>query len=327
MRAPFRPLSWLPGPHAQTIGALLLRRPQVPARVRERVELPDGDFVDVDVARAALPEAAPIAVLVHGLEGSSGEGYILETARKLDVQGIRTVAFNFRSCSGELNRSAQNYHGGATADLRHVLETLALRYPRARIGLVGFSLGANCVLKLLAEGHEVVEERVVGAVAVSLPFDLGGAARRMERGLSRVYGQYLLRKMRAKLRRKGALIRRDGRVDLKKALGARTIAEYDELVTAPLFGFRDAAEYYETQSAGRHLDRIRRPALIIRAVDDPMLDPADIDRAAIAANPLVEADLPQRGGHVGFVAPGRAFWAESRAAAWLADKLYADLTS
>src|SRR5688572_16434747 len=147
----FRPAWWLPGPHAQTIAGRLLRRFALPRFERERVDLPDGDFVDLDFPAFAGPPEAPVVLVTHGLEGSARRGYAINTYRELAMRGMRAVGLNFRSCSGEPNRNARFYHSGDTADALFVLRLLAERYPGVPRGAIGFSLGGNVLLKLLGE--------------------------------------------------------------------------------------------------------------------------------------------------------------------------------
>jgi hypothetical protein len=324
----FRPAWWLPGRHAQTVGARLLRRRGGVGFRRERVELPDGDFVDLDWPDgegAPVSDRAPLVLVLHGLEGSARSKYAIQSYRELASCGIASVGLNFRSCSGEPNRLARLYHSGETSDLRYVLEALAGRHPDRRVGALGFSLGGNVLLKFLGESNEkdVVPR---AAVAVSVPFDLTAGAKAVEQGAARAYRRYLVRKLLRKVRAKAASL--DGRVDLARLLRARTFREFDDAGTAPLHGFSDADDYYAQSSALRYLDAIRVPTLLISSRDDPFLPAATLDEVArVVRGTVVHARLSPRGGHVGFVggspwAP--VFWAERTAARWLADQLSAD---
>ncbi len=330
----FRPAWWLPGPHAQTIGARLLRSRAGETRLqRERLELPDGDFLDLDFAGG--DPRSPLVVVLHGLEGSARSRYALEMYRALQARDIQAVGLNFRSCSGELNRVPRLYHSGDTGDLAWVLQLLAQRFPGRPIGAAGFSLGGNVLLKYLGEpgphrpspslgdSRPVVGRGVVrAAAAVSAPFDLAAGARHLEVGFSRLYRRYLVTKLKRKTRVKAALLR--GRVSMEQVRSARTFVEFDDAATAPLHGFADAADYYARSSCGQYLPAIRVPTLLIHSADDPFLPASAIPREAVAGNPLLSADFTEYGGHVGFVS-GRpwapVFWAEERAAAFLAEHL------
>ncbi|HEV2149427.1 MAG TPA: hydrolase [Longimicrobiaceae bacterium] len=321
---PFRPAPGLGNPHAQTIGGRYLRpREPIPFR-RERVETPDGDFLDLDFAE--LPgvswddAGAPAAVILHGLEGCSQSGYVLQTLRELAGRGIRAVALNFRTCGGEPNRLARFYHSGETGDLGFVLRMLAERHPRAPLAAVGFSLGGNVLLKYLGESGAAALPRA--AVAVSVPFDLAAGARNMERGMGRVYTARFLRTLREKYRQKRPLI--GDVVDPARVLAARTFREFDDAATAPLHGFRDADDYYASSSSAFYLAGIRVPTLLLHSTDDPFLPDAAIPRAAARENPCITAEFTERGGHVGFVAGtpwAPEFWAEAEAARFLGEHL------
>jgi uncharacterized protein len=302
----------------------LFRRQRVSWR-RERIVTRDGDFVDLDWAEAA-PATAPLLLILHGLEGSSRSHYVVGLAREALARGWRVVTLNFRSCSGELNRRPQFYHSGHTDDLDEVVRLLLERERGMRLGAVGISLGGNVLLKWLGEREAEAPAALAGAVAISVPFDLECCARALERGVPRwVYAPNFLRTMRDKVRRKAD---RDpdlsGVVNLPGALRARTFAEYDRAVTAPLNGFADELDYWQRASSGPYLLRIRRPTLLVNALDDPIVprralpDPARLP-------PTVRAEFPPRGGHAGFIEgrwPWRVrSWAEARAIAFLAPLL------
>jgi predicted alpha/beta-fold hydrolase len=317
---PYRSAWWLPGAHAQTIAGRLLRRPAPPQLTRERLELADGDFVDLDFAPA--PRAgAPAVLLLHGLEGSARRGYALITYAALARRGLRAVGMNFRSCSGEPNRTARLYHSGETDDLRHVLAHLRVRLGAPAAGAIGFSLGGNVLLKYLGEEGEAAPVRA--AVAVSVPYDLAAGVRALERSfMGRFYTRIFVKSLVAKALAKSDLIA--DRCDLERVRAARSFWDFDDAATAPLHGFRDAGDYYERSSSARFLARIRVPTLLLHARDDPFLPEHAVPFAAIRANPRITAAITRRGGHVGFLG-GRpwapTFWAEEEAARFLAGVL------
>jgi predicted alpha/beta-fold hydrolase len=319
---PFRPAWWLPGRHAQTIGGRLLRLGRSFPLRRERIETRDGDFLDLDFAPAPR-EGAPQVLLLHGLEGSARRGYALITYAELAAAGIQGVGLNFRSCSGEPNRLARLYHSGETGDLRFVLDHLAARFPGVRRGAIGFSLGGNVLLKLLGEEGEGAREWLEAAAAISVPYDLAAGADHLERSaMGRFYRRRFVRSLQRKIAAKRALLA--GKVDLARALRARTFREFDDVATAPLHGFADAAEYYRLSSSARYLERVRVPTLLLHAEDDPFLPPHALPRDAIARNPHLVPVITPRGGHVGFIGgPPWAprFWAEAEAVRFLAARL------
>lgn len=320
--APFRVVPWLRGPHAQTVGARQLRFALAPpvAGVRERWETPDGDFIDLDFGptpSGSVGFGPPLVLLLHGLEGSSQRGYIRGAMRALVQVGIQSVAFNFRSCSGEPNRLARFYHSGETEDLRWVLEGLKARFPQRALGALGYSLGGNVLLKALGEPKPLP---VKAAVAISVPFDLAAGTQRLETRVSgRLYTHYFLRSLLSKVEAKASLLR--PRIDLARLMQVKTLRAFDDLATAPLHGFRDADAYYAASSSGPFLAGIRTPTLLLHARNDPFLPESAIPESQALANPWILPAFPERGGHVGFVGRSRAngveFWAEARAAEYL----------
>jgi hypothetical protein len=304
----FHPAWWLPGAHGQTIAGRLLRRPRLPAFRRERLELPDGDFVDLDFAPGGRADR-PLVVVLHGLEGSARRGYAIHTYDQLAKRGLRAAGLNFRSCSGEPNRTARFYHSGDTGDVRDVLATLSARGTPVAAA-IGFSLGGNVLLKFLGEEGEAAPLRA--AAAVSVPYDLAAGADALEATrMGRFYTRRFLKPLTAKAEAKAALL--DGRCDLARIRAARTFRQFDDAATAPLHGFANAADYYARSSSAGFLERIRVPTLLLHAEDDPFLPPSSLPLAAIAANPWLRKAYTLRGGHVGFVAGqpwAPRFWAE-----------------
>ena len=288
---------------------------------RERLATPDGDFVDLDWLPG--PAGGPLLLLLHGLEGGARSHYVAGLFGLARARGWRAAVLWFRSCSGELNRLRSFYHSGHTADLDEVVGMLVAREPGLRIGAVGVSLGGNVLLKWLGEREADVPGAVAGAVAISVPFDLAHCAEALDRGFCRlVYTHNFLGTMRDKVRLKA---KRDPGlseiVDVPLALRARTFAEYDRAVTAPLNGFKNERDYWTRASSAPYLGRIRRPTLLVNALDDPIVpagalpDPTDLPAA-------VRAEFVRRGGHAAFLEgrwPWRVeSWAERRAVEFLA---------
>jgi hypothetical protein len=318
---PFRPAWWLPGAHAQTVAGKYLR-PHTGVRYRrERVNTPDGDFLDLDWAtvpgRPAPEDDAPYVVVVHGLEGSAESAYVKETCRALWDRGIRSVAMNFRGCGGEINRLPRFYHAGDTGDVAFVLELLAARFPAVPLGAVGFSLGANVLLKYLGERGD--QSRVRAAAAISIPFDLGAGADKLAASFTgRLYTGIFIRSLRQKYLAKRHLI--GDQCDEPRVLKSRTFREFDDAATARLHGFRDVDDYYGSSSSAQFLPRIRVPTLLVHAADDPFVPEDAIPHDAIRTNPALYAAIVPQGGHVGFIAGQRGrpeFWAEAEAARFL----------
>lgn len=321
---PFRPAWWLPGPHAHTIAGRFIRKLDPGPLKSERIELPDGDFVDVHEGPYEVPDTAPAVVILHGLEGCSSSNYVATMARELARHGVRAIRFNFRGCSGEMNRLPRFYHAGDTDDLQHVLATVRRRFNGVPLGAIGFSLGGNVLLKYLGEqGHEA-GELLTAAVGVSVPFDLAAGTRQLEQpGITWVYTQYFMRKLRSKAAAKRELLAPHCEID--RALASRKIREYDDALTSQLHGFGDAWNYYQQSSCAQFIDRIEVPTLILHALDDPFLAREAVPLQAIRENPWIVDGTTDRGGHVGFISgpPWRpGFWAEEEGARFLATALH-----
>jgi uncharacterized protein len=312
---------WGRNAHVQTIWGPLFRRQRLPGR-RERVATSDGDFVDLDWA-APEPAGTPILLVLHGLEGSSRSHYAVGLMRQALARGWRAATLNFRSCSGELNRLPSFYHSGHTVDLDEVVRLLVAREPGVRVAAAGVSLGGNVLLKWLGEHGADVPESLVGVATISVPYSLAPCAEALDRGFCRrVYTANFLGTMRAKVQQKA---RRDPAlgaiVDLALAMRSRTFAEYDRAVTAPLNGFADERDYWARASSGPYLARIRRPTLLVNALDDPFVPRAALPDPAMLP-PCVHAEFVPRGGHAAFLEgrwPWRVrSWAEHRSVEFLA---------
>jgi predicted alpha/beta-fold hydrolase len=315
----FRPHPLLRGAHAQTLWPSLLRAmPQVAMR-RERLELADGDFVDLGWSGG---EQGPLAVLLHGLTSGLDSTYLCGMAQALAARGWRTVALQLRGAGSEPNRLPRCYNQGDTGDFLHLCHLLREREPQTPLFAVGWSLGANILLKAL--GEEGAAAPLDGAAAVSAPFELAPCAERLRHGFARVYQSNLLAALREFLRRKHGPVAVPPGVDLQAALRARDFFAYDDAYTAPINGYRDAADYYARTSCRQFLGAIRRPTLILHAADDPFMVPSVVPQARELA-PQVRLELSARGGHVGFVGAGRGgrphYWLEQRIPDYLSSLL------
>lgn len=312
----FRPHPLLRGAHLQTMASLLRPTPKLDLRC-ERLELPDGDFVDVGWS-GDHNQTGPLAVLVHGLCGGFESKYARGTACQLVARGWRTVILQLRGAGPEPNRLQRCYDQGDTEDLRYFWHLLRNREPHAFIASVGWSLGGNVTLKALAEEGDAAPVDI--AAAASVPFDIRPCAERLRTGFSRLYQKRLLDDLKSALRRKHLHLAPSPLVNLAAALVARDFIEYDEAYTAPLAGYRDAEDYYTHSSCGRLLRNIHCPTLVVHALDDPFMT-ADIVPALDALAPCVTLEVAQSGGHVGFVSAGALglpyCWLERRLAAFL----------
>lgn len=318
---PYRAPWWLPGGHVQTLWRKFAPAPEL-LRTRRRLELEDGDFIDLDWHYSSRSKAGSraLVILLHGLSGCSSSSYMLALQHHLAAIGHDSVAMNLRGCSGEPNRLAHSYHSGCSDDLEAVVRSLP---PERPVALVGYSLGANVMVKWLAE--TALQDRVSAAVSVSNPFSLEHSCETMISGpVSRLYGRYFLRRLQRDVLLKKRWFRRIGaqpELDRLEALGEldtlRHIRDFDDRVTAPLNGFADAKDYYERCSSDRFIARVQVPLLVIHSDNDPIIPPASIPQLSGTPGNVVW-DRHTDGGHVGFAVAGQRYWLEQRVGDFLA---------
>ncbi len=279
----------------------------------ERLELPDGDFLDL----AWTPNnGGPCVLILHGLEGSSRSPYVRAMLAALHGAGYHGVLMHFRGCSGEPNRLPRSYHSGDTCDAAAVVAHITARHGQPPFAAIGYSLGGNVLLKWLGESGAA--SPLMTAVAVSVPFDLAACADRLAQGASRLYQWHLVRSMQARFIAKFGT--GDNPLGITDITTLDSFWRFDDAVTAPLHGFRDVHDYYSRASCRQFLAGIVRPTLILHAADDPFV-PATAIPAAWELGAEVSLELAAHGGHVGFIAgvmPGRArYWLEPRIIAHL----------
>jgi uncharacterized protein len=309
--ADFAAAWWLPGPHLQTLVPNLLPRRGAPLS-RERLELPDGDFLDLDWGPA---RPGPLVLLLHGLEGSSRSAYAAGLMRRLASAQYQGVVMHFRGCSGEPNRQPRAYCAGETADIAHVADVLRARRPH-RVAMIGVSLGGNALLRWLGDPAHA-GGAVDTAIAISVPFDLSRAAVRLNRGFSRLYQWYLVNRLRRSVTLKCR--RMPMPIDCSRLAELHDFRGFDDAVTAPLHGYRDVDDYYTRASCRPWLSGIRVPTLILHAENDPFMSPDVIpDTRELSAAVVLE--VAAGGGHAGFMDSLGRSWLESRCLAWLDER-------
>ncbi|QQD24579.1 alpha/beta fold hydrolase [Venatoribacter cucullus] len=304
--------------YVQSILPTLVRRLPSEHLQRERLELGDGDFLDLDWSRcAASTQPRPLVIISHGLEGHSRRPYVLGVARQANRQGFDALAWNFRACSGEPNRLPRMYHSGATEDLHAVVQhAVACGYQR--IHLVGFSMGGN--LSLVYAGREAAQmpAAVRSVVAFSVPCDLHGSALQLAKRRNRIFMWRFLRdlgeKMRIKAQRFPQLISVDGYQNI------RNFQQFDDRYTAPLHGFRDALDYWQQSSSLNYLAELKVPTLLVNARNDPFLSAACFPQQLAQQHEFLHLEIPASGGHVGFIrrSKDQTYWMELRALEFIA---------
>ena len=304
----YRPPVGFRNPHLQTVFPAIFRRPGKIQFVRERLELPDGDFIDLDITGKI--EEGFCALLLHGLEGSSRSSYMRGMAQTLQRAGLPVVAMNFRGCSGEPNRLACSYHGGQTSDLAAVVDWLVQNRGVEQIFPVGFSLGGNVLLRYLAnEPHEAIRR----SVAISVPCDLESSNLQLQQLGNRLYSRRFVRTLRGKLQDKSR--RQLTPIEPKVIRRIRNVADFDAVYTAPAHGFSTAADYWAQCSSRPVVEQIALPTLVINALDDPFLAEECYPFAEAEQSRSFYLETPRHGGHIGFVTSRRDgfYWHELRA--------------
>lgn len=321
----FNPLWLYKSTQFQTVLPTLLRKINNVQYQRQRLLTSDGDFVDLDWSYAksnqdlgqAIAENSPaLAVLCHGLEGSSDRAYVKGMANAFNRRGIDVLAYNYRGCSGEMNRHKKFYHAGSTDDLQEVLDEIQRLDRYQTIYLVGFSLGANLVLKYAGEKGRDIHPHLKGVVAISSPCDLRSSSVEMHKTKNILFSIRFLRMLSAKVREKSKQFPELKEIDLK---AVRTLRDFDNQITAPLGGYKDAEDYWYQASSSRVLADINIPAFILNAADDPILGPECYPYRAAQDNPYLYLEVTKWGGHVGFMnRPNQPeYWHESRTVEFL----------
>lgn len=307
----YKPPLFLFNGHLETIFPSLIRRVTVPPYVRERISTPDDDFLDLDWIRTGSKK---LLIISHGLEGSSDRAYVKGLAKAALGNGFDVLAWNFRGCGGEINRQLRFYHSGATDDLHTVVKHALNNGTFNEINLAGFSLGGNLTLKYLGErSHHSPLKR---AVVFSVPLDLHTSCAKISQPSNWIYANRFLRSLKQKVVLKSA---RFPELETRYLPTIRTIQAFDDVYTAPLHGYRDAADYYTQNSSIHFVGAIKIPTLIINAMNDPFLSRACFPVDLLRDHAHVRLETPSRGGHVGFAqfTPAGLYWSEARAIEFL----------
>ncbi len=309
----YRPPYFFRNGHFSTIYSGVMRKISGVAQQRERLELPDGDFMDLDWSFTAKT-TKKLVILIHGLEGNGQRAYITGSAHMFNTNGFDACAVNLRSCSGEVNRLYRSYHSGATEDLKSVLDHILNTKSYTEIYLKGFSLGGNLTLKFLGE-NRTIPNQVKAAIAVSVPCSLHSSLKQLLLPKNKLYAIRFKKNLLAKLRAKQALFpEKISDSDIKAVV---TLQDFDDVYTSRAHGFKNALDYYAQCSALQFLPRIQLPVLILNAKNDSFLGPEcyPVKEAEKQANLFLE--MPKYGGHVGFFDTGNTYYNEKRAIKFL----------
>lgn len=295
VQSKYRPVSYLTNGHLETIVPSAFRKIKGVLYQRQRLELDDGDFLDLDWLRHTDEEQKKLVIISHGLEGSSERHYSRGMSKYFYDHGWDALAWNCRSCSGELNRLPRFYHHGDTGDLQRVIDE-AIRKDYEHIMLVGFSMGGSFSLKYLGEQGSKIDRRIKGAATFSVPCSLGSSAAELDKPGKRFYRNRFLRKLDKKILAKSIIY--PDIISHKDFWKIQTFRQFDDRYTAPLHGFRNASDFYAKSSCDQYLKNIRVPTLLVNAANDPFLTPECYPDFS-----NIYLEIPARGGHVGFPLP------------------------
>jgi uncharacterized protein len=303
----YTPPRFLFSPHLETIFPALTRRIDLQPFVRERIDTPDNDFLDLDWLQQGSDK---LVIICHGLEGNSQRPYMKGMAKAFFSKGCDVLTWNYRGCSEEMNRRLRFYHSGATDDLNVVVDHAIDHKKYKQVFLIGFSLGGNITLKFLGERKPRTE--IKKAMAISVPMDLKTSCEKISRPSNWIYSYRFLKSLKKKIVTKAVLM---PGLDISGIDRIKTLLQFDNRYTAPLHGFKDAIDYYSRCSSIRFVHEISIPTLIINSQNDPFLSKECFPAAQLKDHPYVQLEILLRGGHVGFSQFNKdgLYWSEQRA--------------
>ena len=304
----YSPPFYLFNGHLQTIVPSVFYTKKNNLYTRERIDTRDGDFLDIDWIRKGNKR---LALITHGLEGSAYSPYMIRMAEAMSSSGWDTLCWNFRGCSGEMNRKPTFYHSGFTQDLDEVLQYVVKNKNYESIVLIGFSVGGNITLKYLGEQAGIINPLVKKAVTFSAPCDLESGAEQLAKKSDKIYMKRFLESFKTKFEEKNKLY--PGSLDMTGFDNIKNFVEFDNRYTAPMFGFNDAHDYYAKASSKPFIPKITIPTLIVSAINDPFLGPGCFPKSEAEGNPKVYLEMPNSGGHVGFPISKPGYWPAMRA--------------
>lgn len=309
LESTYKPPFWAKKSFVSTVYSGVIRKVSGVQHTRERVTLPDTDFIDLDWSYAEK-KSNKVIVLLHGLEGHAQRPYITGTAKHFNANGIDAIGVNFRGCSGEPNLLYRSYHSGATEDLDAVVRHILTKNKYDEIYIKGISLGANMALKYVGEGNELPEQ-IKAVIAVSTPCDLKGSCDRLLSLQNRHYAIRFLGHLKDKLKPK--LKQFPNNISVTDLKSIKTLIDFDHVYTSKAHGFKDALDYYEKASCLQFLPNIKVPSLIINSLNDSFLSAECYPIKEAKQNPNLFLEMPQYGGHVGFIQKQNIYYNEQRA--------------
>jgi uncharacterized protein len=306
----YKPPFLLQHAHLQTIYPSLFRKFDVNFYQRERINTPDDDFLDLDWSRIGSKK---LAIISHGLEGNSHRSYAVGMVKALNQNGWDALAWNFRGCSGEINRQLRFYHSGAVEDLECVIQHVLKTRNYKTISLIGFSMGGNLSLVYLGKNSRNIPSILKKAVVFSVPCDLKASSEKIAKPTNKIYMQRFLRKLHDKVKRKKSLF--PNQIDDDHFDQIKNFKDFDDRYTAPIHGFENAEDYWQKCNSKQFIPKIKIPTLIMNAQNDPFLSPECFPYNEVLQTEYVFLEIPKSGGHVGFVQfnKEKIYWSEKRA--------------
>jgi hypothetical protein len=308
----FKPVWWLNNAHTQTIYSSMRHPGTASVDKVEKINLPDGDFIELAWSTKNTTEDSPLVIILHGLGGGLKSSYVTRFMKAFNQRGWRAVLMHFRGSGQEHNRLPRTYHSGDTADLDFLVKLLNQREPHTKKAVVGVSLGGNVLLKWL--GQERISSLIDAAVAVSVPFLLNNVADRMNEGFSRLYQKRLIGDLKTFFSDRAAYFKNPPRA-FKRAAHCDCFWTFDNEVTAPLNGFSSVHSYYRECSSRQFLCDIKIPTLIIHSKDDPFMTKEVLPKAEELSDSII-LELSKKGGHVGFITGSKfglpMYWLDQR---------------
>lgn len=314
----YRAPRWLFNRHMETMFPYFFRKVKDVNYDRERIDTPDGDFLDLDWV---ISGNDTLVIICHGLEGSTDRPYMRGMAKAVNLAGFDALAWNYRGCSGEPNRKLRGYHSGATDDLDWVIQHALATGRYRHVALVGFSLGANLILKYAGEDGHIASGAVKSLVAFSAPVNLASSCQAIMQGFNRLYELSFLSSLVPKIKHKATLL--PGSINLDLVAKVKRLVDFDQFFTAPIHGFANARDYYVKCSSKQFLPSIKVPTLIVNAINDTFLGKECYPVAIAEKHPQIYLEMPNRGGHVAFTSfeTEGLLWSEVRTVAFLTEKM------
>ncbi|AXT61608.1 alpha/beta fold hydrolase [Aquimarina sp. AD10] len=295
--------------HVSTIFPNVFRKIKDVTQKRERIELHDGDFIDIDWSYTIFKNVKKVAIIVHGLEGNAQRQYILGTARHLNHNNWDVIAVNLRNCSGEVNRLYRSYNAGVSEDIDQIINHVISKYSYTNISLCGFSLGGNIILKYLGEDRQLAPQ-IKAATAISAPCDLHDSLLAINKTKNIIYEKRFIRHLKEKLLERQNVF--PDKITVEEITTCKSLMDIDNLYTSKAHGYKDAIDYYTKCSSLQFLKNIKVPTLVLNAKNDSFLGDQCYPIDEAKKNDHLFLEIPDYGGHVGFYLPGKAYYNEQR---------------